>query len=156
MSWPNAQVADVMVGEPVSNGGWNAVMSLMFPCPDYLLVPELTISPRRFDLAILKVSVNSVFFAFEGKGADFNLANLSGEVLQCCQAIRPRGFQGYTYGMGGAGPACFIMEYDGSNIRYLDMDALGNLRRREQIAALNIVNDEQKLRIILDLIRQAH
>lgn len=157
MAWPTPQVANLMVGEPVSNGGWNAVMSLAFPCPDYLLVPELTMSPRRFDFAVFQVAVNGVFFAFEGKHVNFNLEKLAAEVLDSCKAIRPSGYQGYTYGMGGAGPVCFIMEWDGgSGVQFLDADANGNLLRSKNIVPLNIIGDEWKLRIILDLIRQAH
>ncbi|KAJ1324059.1 hypothetical protein MN608_10118 [Microdochium nivale] len=157
MAWPTLQVANLMVGEPVSNGGWNAVMSLAFPCPDYLLVPELTMTPRRFDFAVFDVGVNGVFFAFEGKGANWNLVNLSAEVLDSCRAIRPRGYQGYTYGMGGSGPVCFIMEWDGgAGIQYLNADANGNLLRSNNIVPHNIIDDEWKLRIILDLTRQAH
>lgn len=155
--WPTPQVANLMVGEPVSNGGWNAVLSLAFPSPDYLMVPELTMSPRRFDLAVFKVALNGVFFAFEGKGANFNLANLSKEVLDSCKAIRPVGYQYLTYGMGGTGPVCFIMEWDGgAGIQYLDADANGNLLRSYNIVPLNIIGDEWKLRFILDMIRQAH
>ncbi|KIL88488.1 hypothetical protein FAVG1_08569 [Fusarium avenaceum] len=73
------------------------------------------------------------------------------------KAIRPVGYQGYTYGMGGTGPVCFIMRWDGgSGVQYLDADAYGNLRESDKIVPLNIIGDEWKLRAILDLIRQAH
>ncbi|KAK4676337.1 hypothetical protein QC764_0087390 [Podospora pseudoanserina] len=93
LAWHDNNVAQLMVGEA------NAVLSIEFDCPTYLVVPEQRMPPRRFDLAILKVATNQLFFRIL-------------KVTQCFQAIRLG--QGYTYGMRGRGPECSIVKYDGA------------------------------------------
>ncbi|KAK4649742.1 uncharacterized protein QC761_0024480 [Podospora bellae-mahoneyi] len=154
MPWPNNNVAGVMVGEAVSNGGWNAVLSFVFDCPTYLVVPEQRMPPRRFDLAILKVAVNGLFFAFEGKGMNYNWDTLAAEVRQCCQAIRVG--QGYTYGMGGNGPECIIVEWDGTQLKYLYIDGQGNLAYSQYRHTHHITNDQAAILQILQEIRRIH
>lgn len=157
MPWPNNNVADIMEGEAVSNGGWISAISTVFPCPQYLLAPELRMAPRRFDFAVVDVGKKAAFFAFEGKGTDYNWNTLAAEVLQCCQAIRPRGYQGYTYGMGGSGPECIIIEWDGgAQVQYLYIDGQGQLARREDLQTLHITNNQAVITYILQEIRNIH
>ncbi|KAK4101505.1 hypothetical protein N658DRAFT_496373 [Parathielavia hyrcaniae] len=142
-----------MVGEAVSNGGWNAVLSLLFPCPTYLVAPELTMGPRRLDLAVLNVASNAVFFVFEGKSNNFSWDNLSAEVRQCCQAIYAGG---YTYGMGGRGPDCIIVEWDGTDMGYMYIDAQGQVEGRQHRTTHHIVHDQAAIVQILQAIMAAH
>ncbi|KAK0659197.1 hypothetical protein QBC41DRAFT_308005 [Cercophora samala] len=125
MAWPNANVANVMIEEAISNGGWNAVLSSVFPCPAYLVIPEQQMSPRRFDLALVRVADTQLIFAFEGKGNNFNWDNLAGEVQQCCKATRSQGFQGKNYGMGGRGPECIFLEFNGTQSSYVYVNNTG-------------------------------
>ena len=156
MAWPNNNVAQLMQGEAVSNGGWIAALSTVFPCPRYILAPEVRMQPLRLDFAVVDVIQQGAFLAFEGKGAGFNWDNLTAEVRDSCIAIRPQGFQGYTYGVGGNGPHCILVEWDGAQLRYLYRDNGGQLNYSENLRTFHIVNDQATITFILQQIRAAH
>lgn len=152
MAWPDANVADAMVEEAISNGGWNAVLSSVFPCPTWLVVPEQQMAPRRFDLALVRVADIKLILAFEGKGNNFNWDNLAGEVQQCCIATRPQGYQGRNYGMGGRGPECLFLEYNGAQASYLYVDNTATVRTSQYRRTYHITTDRDEIRQILQFI----
>ncbi|KAJ5678614.1 hypothetical protein N7462_006858 [Penicillium macrosclerotiorum] len=155
-AWPTNAVAQRMANGPesVANGGWMAAVSTIFAIPGVILAPELvqTAQGVRLDFAAVNVATGYPFFAFEGKGPNYNWDNLAGEVQQSCDGLRPNAFQGYTYGLGGSGRGCIFLEYDGAQSRYLTVNGGGVVGRQQHRQVFDIVNDQWAISRILTVI----
>lgn len=140
-----------MVDEPMSNGGWNAALGVIFASPEYIIAPEKRERNMRLDLGIYSVQRRRVVVAFEGKNSTFSWVNLAGEVLQSCRAILLSG--GRAYGVGGRGSECLIMQYDGSQSQYGFIRQDGTVGWNNTRRTHHIINDEAAIQAILEDVR---
>lgn len=65
--WEN--IATKMANDDSSwtNGAWNALISAVFPAPQYLVIPEFRFAGGRADLAVIKMDDERLILVLEGK-----------------------------------------------------------------------------------------